>query len=100
MLNKTSSTKSSSVVTASGCASCGSYEVCVALIALALHTAGISLAASHQFRRSIMAAVPKRVAERLAAGLKRYQPILDAARARDVNESDTSMIVSDMLADI
>ena len=47
-----------------------------------------------------MAAVPKRVAERLAAGLKRYQPILNAARARDVNESDTSMIVSDMLAEL
>ena len=47
-----------------------------------------------------MATVPKRVAERLSAGLKRYQPVLDAARARDVNESDTSMIVSDMLADV
>jgi predicted type IV restriction endonuclease len=47
-----------------------------------------------------MAAVPKRVADRLAAGLKRYQPILDAARSRDVNESDTSMIVSDMLGDL
>lgn len=47
-----------------------------------------------------MAGVPKRVAERLAAGLKRYQPILDAARSRDVNESDTSMIVSDMLAEV
>lgn len=47
-----------------------------------------------------MAAVPKRVAERLAAGLKRYQPVLEAAKARDVNESDTSMIVSDMLADM
>ena len=47
-----------------------------------------------------MPAIPKRVAERLAAGLRRYQPILDAARARDVNESDTSMIVSDMLADV
>lgn len=47
-----------------------------------------------------MAAVPKRVAERLTAGLKRYQPVLDNAKARDVNESDTSMIVSDMLADV
>lgn len=47
-----------------------------------------------------MAAVPKRVAERLTAGLKRYQPILNGARSRDVNESDTSMIVSDMLADV
>ena len=47
-----------------------------------------------------MAAVPKRVADRLSAGLKRFQPVLDAAKARDVNESDTSMIVSDMLADV
>lgn len=46
-----------------------------------------------------MAAVPKRVADRLSLGLKRYQPVLDAAKARDVNESDTSMIVSDMLAE-
>lgn len=47
-----------------------------------------------------MAAVPKRVADRLVAGLKRYQPILESAKSRDVNESDTSMIVSDMLADL
>jgi predicted type IV restriction endonuclease len=47
-----------------------------------------------------MASVPKKVAERLAAGLKRYQPVLESARSRDVNESDTSMIVSDMLAEV
>jgi hypothetical protein len=47
-----------------------------------------------------MPPVPKRVSERLIAGLKRYQPILDTAKSRDVNESDTSMIVSDMLADL
>ena len=47
-----------------------------------------------------MTTVPKRVAERLSAGLKRFQPVLDAAKARDVNESDTSMIVSDMLAEV
>jgi predicted type IV restriction endonuclease len=45
-------------------------------------------------------AIPSRVSERLAAGLKRYQPILASAKTRDVNESDTSMIVTDMLADI
>ncbi|MCU1347636.1 MAG: hypothetical protein JWO56_666, partial [Acidobacteria bacterium] len=44
--------------------------------------------------------VPTRTAERLAAGLKRFQPILAAAKSRDVNESDTSMIVTDVLADI
>ena len=45
-------------------------------------------------------AIPSRVAERLAAGLKRFQPVLQSARNRDVNESDTSMIVTDMLADV
>jgi predicted type IV restriction endonuclease len=43
---------------------------------------------------------PKKVADRLAAGLKRFKPVLEAAKARDVNESDTSMIVTDMLAEI
>lgn len=45
-------------------------------------------------------AIPSRIAERLAAGIKRFQPILASATARDVNESDTSMIVTDMLADV
>jgi len=45
-------------------------------------------------------AIPARVVERLASGVKRFQPILSSARARDVNESDTSMIVTDVLADI
>ena len=47
-----------------------------------------------------MASMPKKVAERLVAGLKRYQPILAAAKARDVGETDTVTIVKDMLADI
>ena len=47
-----------------------------------------------------MAAVPKRVGERLVAGIKRYQPILSAARARDVGEADTVTIIKDMLADV
>ncbi len=45
-------------------------------------------------------AVPKKVADRLAAGLKRFKPVLESAKTRDVNESDTSMIVTDMLADV
>jgi predicted type IV restriction endonuclease len=44
--------------------------------------------------------ISSRVAERLSAGLKRYQPILTSARSRDVNESDTSMIVTDILAEV
>jgi hypothetical protein len=47
-----------------------------------------------------MASVPKKVAERLVAGLKRFQPILAAAKARDVGETDTVTIVKDMLADV
>jgi hypothetical protein len=47
-----------------------------------------------------MASVPKKVAERLVAGLKLYQPILAAAKARDVNEADTVTIVKDLLADV
>lgn len=45
-------------------------------------------------------AIPKKVSDRLAAGLKRFKPILEAAKARDVNESDTSMIVTDLLAEM
>ena len=47
-----------------------------------------------------MATVPKKVAERLFAGIKRFQPILAAAKARDVGETDTVTIVKDMLADV
>lgn len=45
-------------------------------------------------------AVPGRVASRLAAGLKKFQPIIAAAKSRDVNESDTVVIVTDMLHEI
>lgn len=47
-----------------------------------------------------MMSIPAKCAERLSSGLRRFGPILAAAKSRDVNESDTSMIVTDMLADI
>ncbi len=47
-----------------------------------------------------MASIPKRVAERLVAGIKKYQPILASAKARDVGEADTVTIIKDMLADV
>jgi hypothetical protein len=47
-----------------------------------------------------MAAIPKKVSERLVSGIKRYQPILAAAKARDVGEADTVTIIKDMLADV
>lgn len=45
-------------------------------------------------------ATPKRALDRIAANLKRYQTILSAAKTRDVSESDTCVIVADMLADL
>jgi hypothetical protein len=47
-----------------------------------------------------MASVPARVADRLAAGVKRFQPILQSAKSRDVGEADTVIIVTDMLAEV
>jgi Type I restriction enzyme R protein N terminus (HSDR_N) len=47
-----------------------------------------------------MAIVPKKVSERMIAGLKQFQPILAAAKSRDVNEADTVTIIKDMLADV
>jgi predicted type IV restriction endonuclease len=44
--------------------------------------------------------IPARIADRLAAGLRRFQPIVASAKSRDVNESDTSMIITDILAEL
>lgn len=47
-----------------------------------------------------MARLPKKAAERIAAGLKRFQPILASAKSRDINESDTVVVVTDLLQEI
>lgn len=47
-----------------------------------------------------MPSIPKKVIERLNAALKKFQPILSTARARDDGEADTVMIVTDMLAGV
>lgn len=47
-----------------------------------------------------MANISPRVAERIKTALKKYQPILEAAKARDVNESDTVVIITDLLQEI
>ena len=38
--------------------------------------------------------LPKRAHDRLIAGLKRYQPIFDAAKKLDVSESDTAVMIA------
>ena len=47
-----------------------------------------------------MTQVPAKVVARVGAGLKKFQPVLDDAKKRDVNESDTVTIVTDILNDI
>jgi hypothetical protein len=47
-----------------------------------------------------MASLSKKTIERITAGLKRFQPIIDSAKSRDVNESDTVVIVTDLLQEI
>ncbi|RLS63794.1 MAG: restriction endonuclease subunit R, partial [Planctomycetota bacterium] len=47
-----------------------------------------------------MGNVSSRISDRIAAGIKRFQPILAAAKSRDVGESDTVTIVVDMLAEV
>lgn len=47
-----------------------------------------------------MAYISQKVKERLSQGIKRFQPILTNAKSRDVNESDTVIIITDMLSEI
>lgn len=44
--------------------------------------------------------IPKRVQDRLVAGLKRYQPIVSKLRERDISEADTVTVIKDMLSEI
>lgn len=45
-------------------------------------------------------AIPKKVQQRLLAGLKHYQPIVGGLRKRDISEADTVTVVKDMMADM
>ncbi len=47
-----------------------------------------------------MASIPQKVSDRLVAGIKKFQPVLAAAQSHDANESDTVIIITDMLSDI
>lgn len=44
--------------------------------------------------------IPKRVFDRMTKMLAKYQQVLRIAKDRDVNESDTVMIIKDILADV
>jgi len=47
-----------------------------------------------------MVTIPSKVQSRLVAGIKKFQPILSAAKSKDINESDTVVIITDMLHEI
>src|ERR1700680_2611281 len=44
--------------------------------------------------------MPAKVAARIAGGLKKFKPILEAAQKKDLNESDTVIIVQDILHEV
>ena len=47
-----------------------------------------------------MATVPAKVETRLITGLKKFQSILNTAKTKDINESDTVVIVTDILSEL
>jgi predicted type IV restriction endonuclease len=47
-----------------------------------------------------MAQIPKKTQERLSREVSKIQRVLEAAKHRDVNESDTALIVADMLSSV
>jgi len=47
-----------------------------------------------------MATIPAKVKTRLIDGIKRFKPIVTRARDKDVNESDTVAIITDILAEV
>ncbi len=47
-----------------------------------------------------MPSIPKRVSDRLSRETRKFQRVLKTAKDRDVNESDTVVIVADMLSEV
>jgi hypothetical protein len=47
-----------------------------------------------------MAKIPTKVESRIKDALRRFQPVVEQAKARDVGEADTSTLVKDILAEL
>lgn len=47
-----------------------------------------------------MAKLSRKVVDRIVVGLKKFQPVLTSTKSRDVNESDTVVIVTDLLQEV
>ncbi len=47
-----------------------------------------------------MAIIPQKIQSRITEGLKKFQPIVESAKIRDVSESDTVVMLTGILSDI
>lgn len=47
-----------------------------------------------------MAIIPQKIQSRITEGLKKFQPIVESAKIRDVSESDTVVMLTGVLSDI
>ena len=47
-----------------------------------------------------MTTIPSKVQNRLTSALKKFQAVVNLAKAKDINESDTVVIITDMLSEI
>lgn len=47
-----------------------------------------------------MGAIPQKIQSRITEGLKRFQPIIESAKLRDVSESDTVVLLTGVLSEI
>lgn len=47
-----------------------------------------------------MASIPKKVVQRFSTEVPKFQKVLQIAKDRDVNESDTVSIITDILAEV
>lgn len=47
-----------------------------------------------------MSKIPSKVETRIKEALKRFKPVVEQAKARDIGEADTSTLVKDILADL
>lgn len=53
-----------------------------------------------QTTQIFMANIPQKIQTRITEGLKRFQPIVESAKIRDVSESDTVVMLTGILSDI
>lgn len=51
-------------------------------------------------KENYMASIPAKAQQRVIDGLKKYVPLIKLLKSKDINESDTVVVVTDMLSDV